>query len=86
MFGPVLAGKRIELLREIKPCIRTVAFLGSSRDPNATTFAQETKAAAGQIGLKLLVKLLDGPDAIVESVLQELKREGAELEKLLRLK
>jgi putative ABC transport system substrate-binding protein len=29
--GPDLAGKRLELLREIKPGLRTVAFLGSSR-------------------------------------------------------
>jgi putative ABC transport system substrate-binding protein len=53
MFGPVLAGKRLELLREIKPSLRTIGFLGSSLDPNATTFVQETRAAAGQLGLHL---------------------------------
>lgn len=78
MFGPVLAGKRLELLREIKPSIRTAAFLGSSKDPNAATFAQETKAAADQIGLNLVVKLLDGPDAIGELIFQAMKRDNVE--------
>jgi putative ABC transport system substrate-binding protein len=78
MFGPVLAGKRLELLREIKPSLRTVGFLGSSRDPNATTFVQETRAAAGHLGLNLAVKLVEGPEAINESVFHGLRREGAE--------
>ena len=78
MFGPVLAGKRLELLREIKPSIRTVGFLGSSRDPNVATFAQETRAAAAQIGLNLVVKLIDGPVAIDNSIFEAMKREGAE--------
>ena len=55
--GPDLAGKRLELLREIRPGIRTVAFLGSSEDPNSATFARETKTAADQIGLSLLVRI-----------------------------
>jgi putative ABC transport system substrate-binding protein len=78
MFGPVLAGKRLELLREIKPNLRTVGFLGSSRDPNATTFVQETRAAAAHLGLNLAVKLIQGPEAINESIFQDMKREGAE--------
>ena len=44
MVGPDLAGKRLELLREIKPDIGTVAFLGSSRDPNTITFVRGTRA------------------------------------------
>jgi putative tryptophan/tyrosine transport system substrate-binding protein len=78
MFGPVLAGKRLELLREIKPSLRTVGFLGSSRDPNANTFVQETRSAAGQLGLDLVVKLIEGPEAINESVFLGMKDEGAE--------
>jgi putative ABC transport system substrate-binding protein len=77
-FGPDLAGKRLELLREIRPGIRTAAFLGSSIDPNGATFARETKAAADQIGLNLVVRLVDSPDALGESVFQSMKREGVE--------
>lgn len=78
MVGPELAGKRLELLREIKPDIRTVAFLGSSRDPNTVTFVRGTKAAADKIGIKLIERMVDGPDAIDEALFADLKRDGAE--------
>jgi putative ABC transport system substrate-binding protein len=78
MVGPDLAGKRLELLREIKPDIHTVAFLGSTRDPNTATFVRGTKAAAEKIGIKLIEKLVDGPDAIDEALFQALKRDGVE--------
>ena len=34
MAGPDLAGKRLEILREIRPSVKTVAFIGSSGDAN----------------------------------------------------
>jgi putative tryptophan/tyrosine transport system substrate-binding protein len=40
MFGPDLAGKRIDLIREIRPDLRTVAFLGSSLDVNTVQFVR----------------------------------------------
>jgi len=76
--GPDLAGKRLELLREIKPGLRTVAFLGSSKDPNGATFARETKVAADQIGMNVLVRLLDSADALHESDFQAMQRDGVE--------
>jgi putative ABC transport system substrate-binding protein len=76
--GPDLAGKRLELLREIRPSIRTVVFLGSSNDPNGPTFARETKVAAEKVGLSLLTQLVDGPDAVNEALFQAMKRDGAE--------
>jgi putative tryptophan/tyrosine transport system substrate-binding protein len=78
MVGPDLAGKRLELLREIKPDIRTVAFLGSSRDPNTVTFVRGTKAAADKIGIKLIERMVDGSEAIDEALFADLKRDGAE--------
>jgi putative ABC transport system substrate-binding protein len=77
-FGPDLAGKRLELLREIRPELRTVAFLGSSTDPNGTTFVRQTKEAADRAGLKLVVRMLDGPVSIDESAFQSMKRDGVE--------
>ena len=56
-----LAGKRLELLREIQPSLHAIAFLGSSRDPNTATFVRETQAAADQLGVVLSVRLVDGP-------------------------
>lgn len=78
MFGPTLAGKRLELLREIKPGIRTIAFLGSSHDPNAATFVRETKDAAQRIGLNVVVNLVEGPAALTEDVMQGFGQAGAE--------
>jgi len=78
MFGPTLAGKRLELLREIKPGIRTIAFLGSSHDPNAATFVRETEAAAVRLGLNVVVDLVAGPAALSESVMEGFRRAGAE--------
>jgi putative ABC transport system substrate-binding protein len=76
--GPELAGKRLELLREIRPGIRIVAFLSSSTDPNGPTFVRESKVAAQKIGLNLLARFIDGPQAIEEGVFQALRQEGAE--------
>jgi ABC-type uncharacterized transport system substrate-binding protein len=44
MFGPNLAAKRMEFLKELRPDMRTVAFLGSRADVNAATFIRGTQA------------------------------------------
>jgi putative ABC transport system substrate-binding protein len=46
-----LAGKQLELLREILPALRRVAFLGSTRDVNAANFRRQYDEAAGRLGL-----------------------------------
>ena len=78
MVGPDLAGKRLELLREINPGLRTVAFLGSSKDANAKTFVGATQAAADRVGLKLVVRMLGGPEEIDTALFEAMKREGVE--------
>jgi putative ABC transport system substrate-binding protein len=78
MFGPDLAGKRIDLLKEIRPGLRTVAFLGSSLDVNTVRFVRGTEAETDRIGLKLIVKLVEGPAKIEPAVFEDLRREGAE--------
>lgn len=77
-FSPDLGGKRVEILREIRPGIRSIAFLGSAKDANTKTFVRETQVAADKIGLKLLVRLVDGPDAIDQAVFDDMKRAGVE--------
>ncbi len=49
--SPALAGKRLELLREILPRLARIAFLGSTRDPNTRTFLAATEAAAQALGV-----------------------------------
>ena len=73
-----LAGKRLELLREIQPRLHAIAFLGSSRDPNTATFVRETQTAADQLGVVLSVRLVDGPASIDQAIFGTMKREGSE--------
>jgi putative tryptophan/tyrosine transport system substrate-binding protein len=78
MAGPDAAGKRLEILREIRPSIHTVAFIGSSKDSNGPTFARETKTATDRLGMKLLVKFLGDPSELNEALFEGLKGDGAE--------
>ena len=73
-----LAGKRLELLREIQPSLHAIAFLGSSRDPNTATFVRETQTAADQLGVVLSVRLVDGPASIDQAIFDTMKRDGSE--------
>lgn len=61
---PDLESKRLELLRELLPGLKRVAFLGSTRDPAARGFVREAQAAAKQAGLLLTPALIADPDEI----------------------
>jgi putative ABC transport system substrate-binding protein len=76
--GPYLAGKRLELLRDMKPGLKTVAFLGSSSDQNGATFGRLTQAAAEALGLGLVPKFVAGETGIDEALFADMKRQGAE--------
>jgi putative ABC transport system substrate-binding protein len=78
MSGPDLAGKRLELLREIKPDIRTVSFLGYAPSPGAAAFIQETQANADKIGMRILVRLVQRVDEVNEALFAAMKTDGAE--------
>lgn len=72
------AGKRLELLRQIEPGLHTAAFLGSSKDPNTVNFIKETQVAADKLGIKLVVKLIDGPQALDQAIFEAMKTEGSQ--------
>jgi putative ABC transport system substrate-binding protein len=57
-----LAGKRLELLREIMPRMRRVAFLASSADANGPRFVDQTRAAAQQLEIQMLPQFVRGPE------------------------
>ena len=57
-----LVGKRLELLRELRPGLTRVAFLGAANAPITRTFVQETKAAADLINVQLQPLLVTGPE------------------------
>ena len=77
LASPDLAGKRLELVREIKPDIRTIAFLGLTEQQTAT-FVRETTAAAKVIGLNLVVRIVDTPELIDGALFEAMKRDGVE--------
>lgn len=78
MSGPDLAGKRLELLREFVPRIRSVAFLSFAPSPGATAFVRESQAAADKIDIKLVVRAIDRPDQLDDVLFSGLKAEGAQ--------
>jgi putative ABC transport system substrate-binding protein len=78
MSGPDLAGKRLELLREFVPGIRSVAFLSFTPSPGVAAFVRESKAAADKIGMTLVVRSIDRPDQLDDALFSSLKAEGAQ--------
>jgi putative tryptophan/tyrosine transport system substrate-binding protein len=77
LASPDLAGKRLELIRDIKPDIRTIAFLGLN-EAQTPTFVRETTAAASKLGLQLQVRVLDGPEQVDAALFEAMKRDGVE--------
>lgn len=55
LFSTELAGKRLELLREVVPRLARVALLVQRDHPPTATFVAETQAAAERLGLALKV-------------------------------
>jgi putative ABC transport system substrate-binding protein len=78
MSGPDLAGKRLELLRELMPGIQSVGFLSFAPSPGAAAFVRESKEAADKIGMQLFVQSIDRPDQLDESLFSGLKAAGAQ--------
>lgn len=77
LASPDLAGKRLELIREIKPDIRTIAFLGLNESQTAT-FLREMTEAARKLGLNLVVRILDRVDQIDIALFEAMKHDGVE--------
>jgi putative tryptophan/tyrosine transport system substrate-binding protein len=78
MSGPDLAGKRLEFLREIKPDIKTVAFLGFAPSQGAAAFVRESEADANKIGIRLIIRLVPRVEDLTEALFAGMKKDGAE--------
>lgn len=72
-----LAGKRLELLREILPRVSRVAFLASAVDPNGVRFVEETRRAAERMGVRVQSAFVRGPEGFAEAF-SEMVRDRAE--------
>ena len=53
--SPDIAGKRLALLREVFPKLRRVAFMGNVDNPFVQRELRELEAAAGPLGLEILI-------------------------------
>ena len=60
LMGPELAGKRLELLREVLPRLTHVGFLALAGDPATNLFVKEAEDAAQKLGLELQPLLVNG--------------------------
>ena len=76
-FSSELAGKRLELLKEIVPSLSRLSVLGTSTSPANTQALQETEVAAGALGIKL--QYLDVRDlGDIENAFRTASKERAE--------
>src|SRR4029077_6872646 len=75
--SPDPAGERRGLVRDIKPDLRAIAFLGSKQTSTAS-FVRETTEAAKVMGLKLAIRTLDKPELLDRAVFESMKTDGAE--------
>jgi putative tryptophan/tyrosine transport system substrate-binding protein len=65
VLAPDLGGKRLELLREVIPGLRHLAFLGNVSNPIVVQEMGEVKAAAPKLGLDVVTLEIRGPEDIM---------------------
>ena len=73
---PELAGKRLELLREVIPKLSRVAFLAYAPDPAHKLFVKEAQQAAERLGMKFQPLVITSVDEI-ESAFSAMTKERA---------
>lgn len=78
LLGPDLAGKRLDYLKAMKPGLRAISFLGDSTDPNAATFADQTRKAGEALGIAVDVVLVAGTSALGAEVFEGMAKRGSE--------
>ena len=74
---PELAGKRLELLREILPKLSRVAFLAYGPDPAHKLFVREAQQAAERFAMKFQPLVINTPDEI-ENAFSTMAKERTE--------
>lgn len=72
-----LAAKRLEVLRELMPALRRIAFIGATQDPNAPVFARHTEAAASAAAIEARSEMVAGA-AEFDATFAALKAWGAQ--------
>lgn len=75
MMMPQLAGKRLELLRELLPKLSRVGFLGYAADPSHKLFAHEAEEAGKRIAIEVRRYIVPDLDGLAEAFGQMKKDE-----------
>ena len=75
-ISPELAGKRLELLREVLPKVSRVAFLAHGGDPAHKLFVKEAQEAAERFRMKFHPVVIGGPEEF-ESAFSAMIKERA---------
>jgi putative ABC transport system substrate-binding protein len=73
LMAPDIGGKRLELLKELRPGISRVAILWNAANPYSALVVRETTTAAGTLGLELQSFEVSGPNDL-EGVLERARR------------
>jgi putative ABC transport system substrate-binding protein len=83
LMAPEVSGKRLELLRDIRPGVSRVAVLWNPAQPGSRIDLQGLESAAQSLGLQLYPLEVRSPDAF-ESAFAAMHREGADALLVLR--
>jgi putative ABC transport system substrate-binding protein len=65
--SPELAGKRLELLRDIAPKLSRISFLAYGPDPAHRLFVKEAQDSASAMNLEVLPLVVETTDQIDET-------------------
>jgi putative ABC transport system substrate-binding protein len=76
-FGAELAGKSLELIRELLPGARRVGVLLNGADPFSKPLREQAELSAGQVGLTIHVVVVER-NGDLENSIAELVREGVD--------
>src|SRR5207247_304957 len=77
IMAPEVSGKRLELLRDIRPGISRVGILLNPAQPGSRIDVQGLEGAAQALGLQLSILEVHSPD-VFESAFAAIRREGAD--------
>jgi len=64
MAGPEIAGKQLQLLKEVAPAATLVAVLANPTNRSHAAFAKEVKVAAQSLGVQVQVLAASNPDQL----------------------
>ena len=64
LMSPELAGKRLELLKEVVPGLTRIAVLWNAANPYSANFFDQTKFAAEKLGIEVQSLGIRSPDEL----------------------